>query len=197
MFNPPLAESDIPTFAQISTTNTAWPLVQRARSFLDVNCAFCHRPNGVSQAAWDGRWNTPITNQSIVNAAVFNALGISGARVIRSGSIPQSVMRVRLNTRDANAMPPLDKTLVDTNAVALFDSWILSLTNAPSFQTGSDTNGSFLLVHGQPGINYTLQSTSNFSSWSNRSTMFNAGTRAFAADEASAPIQFYRLQLPP
>jgi uncharacterized repeat protein (TIGR03806 family) len=198
MFNPAIVETNIPNYAAVNTTNPALPLVQRGKSYVDVNCAFCHRPGGVSQAAWDGRFDVPITNQNIINATPLNTLGIAGARVIRAGSITQSVMRVRMNSIGGPAMPPLAKTSVDTNAVALFDSWILSLTNAPSFEVDSDTNGNpFLLVHGQPGMNYSLQRSADFTNWPAISTMFDQDIRYLSIDAATNPIGFYRLQLPP
>ncbi|MDB6057770.1 MAG: hypothetical protein JWO95_1614, partial [Verrucomicrobiales bacterium] len=160
-----------------------------------ANCAFCHRPGGVSQAGWDGRFDTAITNQSIVNAAAFNTLCITGARVIRSGSITQSVMRVRLNAMDNTAMPPLAKTLVDPTGVALLDSWIVSLTNAPNFSVGADAISAFLQVHGQQGMAYNLQGSTNLSSWSQLTTLFDSSLRRIP--DTNFPARFFRLQLPP
>ncbi len=197
MFNPAIVESNIATYAAVNVTNTSLSLVHRAKSYVDVNCGFCHRPGGVSQAAWDGRFDTSITNQNIVNATALNALGIADARIIRSGSITQSVMRARMNSIGGPAMPPLAKTTVDTNAVALFDSWILSLTNAPCFETSADTNGPFILVHGQPGMSYALQATADFTNWPAISTMFDQTSRYINGDTPDAALRFYRLQLPP
>ncbi|MDB6058249.1 MAG: Immunoglobulin I-set domain protein, partial [Verrucomicrobiales bacterium] len=196
MFNPPLIESNIPTYAQLNATNTTLPLSHRVRSYVDVNCAFCHRPGGVSQAMWDGRFDTALTNQGIVNGTVVSTLGIAGARVIRAGSIPQSIMRVRVNALDTSAMPPLAKTVVDSNTVALLDSWILSLTNAPLLENGADTNGAYILAHGQPGMNYSLQGTANFTNWPTLGNMFDQNLRYLTADMSNAPVRIYRLQLP-
>jgi uncharacterized repeat protein (TIGR03806 family) len=195
MFNPALNETNIPTYAQLSTTNTSLPLYHRARSYLDANCAFCHRPGGVSRAAWDGRFDTPLTNQNIINAIPLNNLGIAGARVILPGSIAQSEMRVRINALDTNAMPPLAKTIIDTNGVALIDSWILSLTNPPAFSLGEDVSSAFLQVHGEAGMVYNLQGTADFNTWTQISTMADSDVRR--VPETNSPALFYRLQFAP
>jgi hypothetical protein len=52
----------------------------------------------------------------------------AGARIIAPGSAANSVLLARMNRRDANAMPPLASTVVDTAGVTLVQDWIGSLT---------------------------------------------------------------------
>ncbi len=133
LFNPPLNETNIPSYPKaVSVTNQSGTLEHRVRSYLDANCAHCHRPNGV-QAYFDARFDTPLASQGITNGQVGNDLGIPGARVVAPLNVPQSIMHLRMNSLDAIKMPPLAKNLVDTQAVATLAAWINSLTppNAP------------------------------------------------------------------
>lgn len=133
LFNPSLNEANISSYSKaVSVTNQSATLEHRVRSYLDANCAQCHRPNGV-QAYFDARFDTPLANQGIINGQVGNNLGIAGAQVVVPLSVPQSVMHLRMNSLDAVKMPPLAKNTVDAQAVATLAAWINSLTppNAP------------------------------------------------------------------
>ncbi|MFZ0827880.1 MAG: PQQ-dependent sugar dehydrogenase [Verrucomicrobiia bacterium] len=128
MFSPALVETNIPTYPQsVSITNTSADLTLRVRSYLDANCAQCHRPNGVSQAFFDARLDTPLASQGIVEGNVGDNLGISGAKVVAPASLAQSIMYLRMNTTDTIKMPPLARNLVDTQAVSVLAQWINSL----------------------------------------------------------------------
>ncbi|MDB6125657.1 MAG: hypothetical protein JWQ71_4650 [Pedosphaera sp.] len=141
LFNPALDESLIPSYASmVHVTNTSASLDTRMRSYLDANCAQCHRPNGVVQANFDARFDTPLINQGIINGTVGNTLGITGAKVVAPSDVNKSIMHSRLNTTGANKMPPLARSIIDTNAVATLQAWINSfvspsITTQPESQT--------------------------------------------------------------
>jgi uncharacterized repeat protein (TIGR03806 family) len=127
LFNPPLNEANISTYSNlVSLTNTAAPLQERVRSYVDANCAQCHRPNGVP-AYFDARFDTPLASQGIVDGNVINNLGIAGAKVIASGNVSKSIMHLRMNSTDASQMPPLARNVIDSQAVSVLASWINSL----------------------------------------------------------------------
>jgi uncharacterized repeat protein (TIGR03806 family) len=127
LLSPSLNESAIPSYDQlVALTNTGASLEVRARSYLDSNCAQCHRPGGVP-ALWDARFDTPLTNQNIINGTVANTLGIAGAKVVVPQDIGRSIMHRRVSSLDAFRMPPLARNLVDSNAVAVLADWINSL----------------------------------------------------------------------
>ena len=76
MFDTTLDESGVTNYDKlVSVTDTNFSLTHRVRSYLDANCAQCHRPGGVP-AFWDARFDTPLPNQNIINGAVANTLGI-------------------------------------------------------------------------------------------------------------------------
>jgi uncharacterized repeat protein (TIGR03806 family) len=110
----------------VNLTNTADALSVRARSYLDVNCAMCHRP-GAAGAFFDTRFSTPFARQNLINGPVANQLGIPGAKVIVPGDTNKSILFQRLNLTGENQMPPLARNLVDDKAVSVLAQWIRSL----------------------------------------------------------------------
>jgi uncharacterized repeat protein (TIGR03806 family) len=127
LFDTKLDENDISRFAKLVAVNdTVAPLEVRARSYLDANCAQCHRPGGV-EAFFDTRFDTPLEKQGLINGPIANPLGISGAKIIVPGHISKSVLFHRVNSVGDGQMPPLARNVTDTNAVAVLAAWINSL----------------------------------------------------------------------
>ncbi len=136
--------ASLPALSPASDTNA--PLESRVRSLLAANCAQCHQPGGsAQQALWDGRLTTSTALAGLINGALMNNLGNANKRVIVPLAPSNSVLLTRIATRDLSLpgsiqMPPLDSTLVDTQAVALVSQWISSLSNtfwvgaSPPFQ---------------------------------------------------------------
>ncbi|MFK7920565.1 MAG: PKD domain-containing protein [Bacteroidia bacterium] len=101
----------------------------KARSYLDLNCSYCHQPGTGNRAVFDARLTTDLSNQDIINGSVIEALGLSDARVIVPQNVGQSVTHYRMNSLLSGvAMPPLAKNKIDTEGVQLIEDWINSLT---------------------------------------------------------------------
>jgi len=132
-FNPPLNEASIPGYLKHSAMDdTAATAEQRMRSYIDMNCAHCHRPGGV-HAFWDGRIETSLGSAGIVNGIVQDLLGESGAKVLAPQSVERSTMYKRMATATEHyKMPPLAKNLVDQKAIALLEQWIGEATQPPA-----------------------------------------------------------------
>jgi uncharacterized repeat protein (TIGR03806 family) len=99
---------------------------QRARSWLDANCAHCHRPGG-TVASFDARYQVPLTQQQLVYGPVLIDEGIDNARAIAPKDPWRSIILFRVNTTDANRMPPLAHNRIDEEGVAVLREWIQSL----------------------------------------------------------------------
>jgi uncharacterized repeat protein (TIGR03806 family) len=137
----------------------------RARSYLDANCANCHRPGGVA-GNFDARFETPPEKQNLVGGPVLINLGVDHARTIAPGDVWRSIALTRMQTIDGTRMPPLGHLTVDANGVTLLREWIASLPGPkvlepPTIQpAGGEFRGQLAvkLSHADPHakIHYTL-----------------------------------------
>ncbi len=128
LFNPAFDEATISNFEQLSAlTNLSASLEGRARSYLDANCAQCHRPGGTG-ITFDARYDTPPAQQNITNYPAQHTLGIDNACIVKGQDVWRSTMILRVNTNDSSIrMPPLARNVIDTNAVQLLTDWANNL----------------------------------------------------------------------
>jgi hypothetical protein len=180
LFYPAFDEASITNFEQLSSiTNQNAPLVQRARSYLDANCALCHQPGGTG-ITFDARYETPLTNQNIINATAAFSLGYDNAKIVSPSDIWRSVLYERMNTVNAAIkMPGLDRNMIDSNAVAVMAGWINSLGGTPALAppvltpaSGIFTNEVTLTLQ-PPDANATLYYTLNGTLPTTNSTLYS------------------------
>ena len=139
-------------------------LEERARTYLDANCASCHQPGTGVDANFDARMQTSLANQNLIYGGVQLDLGIHDARVIIPGQNDRSVLMERLNSVHTDfAMPQLAKNLIDTAGVQLISDWIASIN--PNF--GSTLQGQTISfatlpnkVVGDPAFTLTASTSS-------------------------------------
>jgi uncharacterized repeat protein (TIGR03806 family) len=146
IFNPAINETNIPAYPRsVAINDTSATLELRVRSYLDANCAQCHRPGG-APAFFDARLDTPLGQQGIVEGPVVNPMGITNAAVVAPRSLTQSLLYVRDNLVGASQMPPLAKNTIDTNYIDVLGKWINSLPPvlAPPIALGNTNNGTQL-----------------------------------------------------
>ena len=123
--------------ALAQATNSAVSLEYRVRSYLAANCAQCHEgPGSVQEVPWDARITTPTSQAGIINGSLLQNAGDTNNRVIAPGSLAHSMLLSRISTRGANQMPPLDSTIVDTQAIALVSAWITN--DLPKYESFAD-----------------------------------------------------------
>jgi len=103
-------------------------LGQRARAWLDVNCAMCHLPDGPGNAAIDLRFGTPLARTGLVDGeAAQGDFGLPGARLLSPGEPASSVLLHRVRTRGDGRMPNVASNEVDEQGAALIEQWIASM----------------------------------------------------------------------
>ncbi|MEL6520407.1 MAG: DUF642 domain-containing protein [Pseudomonadota bacterium] len=128
------------------TDDLSLSLSDRARSYLDSNCGYCHLPGGV-RGNFDARLVTPFHEQGMVLGEVNENIGITNPFVIAPGDLSRSILHVRANSAGLDtSMPPLAKDLVDEAGMAVITEWLNAL--AP-FEIGNDTttDGNFIDGH--------------------------------------------------
>lgn len=107
------------------------PLEQRARAYLDVNCAHCHNPAGPAHTSGlDLRWSqTDPALWGVYKRPVAAGRGSAGFEfAIEPGHPERSILVHRMASTDPGVMmPELGRTLVDERAVQLMRDWIAGM----------------------------------------------------------------------
>ena len=101
-----------------------FPVEARVRSYLAVNCSYCHQADGTAPQ-WDGRPELTLSQTGLVNGAATNNGGNPANKLVVPGDTTHSIVlnRVAL-TNGFTRMPPLGSTVVDVANVALLTTWI-------------------------------------------------------------------------
>lgn len=133
LLNPALDESIIPTLPRYAPPGDPTATLDlQARSFLDVNCAYCHFPGGTGRAAFDMRITTPLAQANLINGPVTATFGISNAVAIAPGNTAASVVYYRVQATDpVGVMPPIGRLTVDVPALNVLGQWINQLPTGP------------------------------------------------------------------
>ena len=168
MFATNLAEADLENLPKLASfDDPARSLADRARSYLDANCAHCHRPEG-TVANFDARYDTPLAQQNLIQGRVLINERIDGARIIAPNDIWRSLLFLRANTVEAFKMPPLARNTIDRRGMKLLREWIESLPGPPVLPPPeiSPPGGTFaqpvaVVLKSEPGatIRYTVDGT--------------------------------------
>ena len=104
------------------------PLADRARAYLETNCAHCHNPAGAASNSGlflDGR-QADATARGVAKHPVAAGRG-SGGRIydIDPGNPDNSILLYRMaSTEPGIAMPELGRTLPHAEALAMLRAWI-------------------------------------------------------------------------
>ena len=142
-------------------TDTQAPVEDRIRSYLDVNCGYCHKEGGTGKGLFDARYTVAPENQNIVDGSLIDGMGIDGARVVVPGDSMRSVAYLRMTSLfEEVMMPPLAKNRVDAAAISLMQTWIEGLGELPVELTR------FEGIQGEDGVHL---------SWTTASEKNNAG----------------------
>lgn len=132
---------DMPDIASISKVPvwndpTTGSLNDRARAYLEINCAHCHRdgaPANTSGLLLDWHQQNPAA-LGIYKSPVAAGRG-SGGRLydIAPGEPDASIMLFRMDSEDPGIMmPELGRKITHTEGVALIKEWIASLEPRPN-----------------------------------------------------------------
>ncbi|WP_396637175.1 Ig-like domain-containing protein [Maribacter sp. R77961] len=165
ILNATIDDADTENFQTYKTlADDTATLDEKARSYLDLNCAYCHRPGGTGERAqFDLRLFNSLAQTNLLTVGTNTPIGIDGEKIVVPGDASKSILFHRTNSTDASiAMPPIAKNTVDERAVSLISEWINQLdpnTITPKIKpsTYKITNvgsGKVMDISGQSQENY-------------------------------------------
>ncbi len=97
----------------------------RVRSYLDANCAYCHRPGAPQPVGLDLRASTPLEQTGLLDALPSRGdFGIEDGRLVVPGDPDRSLLLQWMDSRGEKQMPNLGSTVVDRRAVKTVTRWI-------------------------------------------------------------------------
>lgn len=106
----------------------------RARSYLAVNCAYCHRGTESLQGNWDGRPELTLAECGLVRVPASINGGDTNNLLLVPGSVPHSIIWNRIAaTNGFTRMPPLATSELDPAGIQLLADWISQ--DLPGWQT--------------------------------------------------------------
>ena len=126
LFDPPLDDALIPSYPKMhALADGAASLETRARSYFDSNCAHCHNPGG-EMPTWDARYlDARFAPQNVVGQEVTPGDKTGSQLYQRINKVPGGLPQ---------AMPPLARNHIDTQAVTLIGNWIDGMcSEGPTF----------------------------------------------------------------
>lgn len=127
----PLGVQDVAALPRLAALDDAGaPVELRVRSYLEANCASCHRPGGASRAAFDARAARPLAETGLLNAMpIAGDMGIPDARLVVPGAPERSLLLRRLLDTGAFRMPPVRMSDEPPPVAPLLEEWIRSLSH--------------------------------------------------------------------
>jgi hypothetical protein len=129
----------VPYPSQAGTPPASATIDDRARSYLQANCAFCHRPDDYVFPLFDLRAGVALKDMGICDVTPHKGdQGIGNAAMILAAGHPElSVLSQRMQAPPADAsgnygrMPKVASYVVDQAAVDLLTTWISGITSCP------------------------------------------------------------------
>lgn len=108
--------------------DSAQDLNSRARSYLHVNCAHCHRFGGGGTAIFDVRY--PLDDKAsklFASLPIQGTFGIQGAQIIAPQDPAASILYYRMSKLGQGRMPHFGANTIDLQGLDMLRQWIQSL----------------------------------------------------------------------
>jgi uncharacterized repeat protein (TIGR03806 family) len=101
------------------------PLEARARSYLEANCAHCHRKWGGGNAEFQLLSTLPVKELGVVDVKpAHGTFDLKDPRLLVPGDAERSLLWQRMKKRGLGQMPHIASNVVDDHAVELIGEWI-------------------------------------------------------------------------
>lgn len=133
ILNQNIVDADTPSLLTYKSINDANATVdEKARSYMDLNCAYCHQAGSDVRADFDLRMSQNLATTGLLDAGINNSLGVPGEKILAEGEPEKSILYLRANSANPTiSMPPVAKNRVDDQGVALIEEWITQLGATP------------------------------------------------------------------
>ncbi|MBF8151607.1 PQQ-dependent sugar dehydrogenase, partial [Winogradskyella sp. F6397] len=138
-------------------------LDERARSYLDNNCAYCHRPGGSGdRAQFDLRLSNTLVETGLMYAGTNSPVdGLD--KIVIAGDADNSILFHRMESVDQTvAMPPIAKNVVDQPGVDLIEEWINQLD--PNFENPTIEACTYIVTNVATGLVMDIEGVSQANS---------------------------------
>lgn len=121
--NTPEAPNVLPR--HLRPDETSYPVEARVRSYLDVNCSYCHATGGTAPTDWDGRATLTLEETGLINGEAANNGGNSANKLVVPGDTAHSIVYNRVAVANGfTRMPPLATSELDQVSIAMLAEWI-------------------------------------------------------------------------
>ena len=125
MFGKPPAKPVTALPSLVDPYGTKGSLELRARTWLEVNCAMCHRPKGIAAGELDMRWRTPLEKMNLLGKAPKQKLvHAPDALLVYPGHPHASELLRRISSRGPRKMPPVGSYSIDPAGHEVLRKWI-------------------------------------------------------------------------
>ncbi len=151
----------------ISPTESTYSLEARVRSYLDVNCAYCHRSAGTAPASWLGNHHLTLDETGLINGPIAAPQDFAD-RLIVPGNTARSIILSRVaESNGYGRMPPIASNELDQVGIQLLTDWINQEANATvSYNDWRIANfGNDTSPEGAPGENPDNDPSTNEGEW--------------------------------
>ena len=124
-----------------SPTDTVATLEARAREYLSLNCAHCHRNGGGGTAAIALNKSVALNDMRMIDQpAAQGGFGIANPHIISSGAPGRSALLYRLAKTGPGRMPHFGTNVIDQQGVQMLSDWIASLEPTSNQSTVVDSS---------------------------------------------------------
>jgi glucose/arabinose dehydrogenase len=153
----------------VTAEETEYSLEARVRSYLAVNCAYCHQDPGTSlPSAWKGNHHLTIDETGIINAPAMLGTQNQNDRLIVPGNPDRSIILSRMATTNGyTRMPAIATNELDQVSIQLVTDWInqeaTSLTNYTAWRIAKFGNA--ISAEGAPEFDADGDGVSNNDEW--------------------------------
>ena len=146
----------------VSPQESDYSLEERARSWLDVNCAYCHSNSAAPPAIFDARSSLTLFETGMIDGALLGTSLDPNDRLLAPGQEEYSAIIHRIAARnDYGRMPPLSSYETDETAVQLLIDWIES--DLPTRKNYPDWRDEYFgdSANGDPNIDFDHDGRTN------------------------------------